>query len=1004
MKKLLFLFAAVWTTVSAQDNTFRVNGPANNVHSTYVFKNAKIYVDYQTVMENAMLVVRDGVIISVGANASAPTDAIVYDMAGKTIYPGFIDIYSHYGTPAPAKAKFPEWPQFESATKGPFAWNQALKPEVDASKVINYNAEAAESLRSNGFSSVLSHVKDGIARGTSVLTTLADGRENNSVLKPVAAANYSFDKGSSTQQYPSSLTGAIALLRQTYLDAEWYQADKSRKEVNLSLESWIRNQAVPQIFEVSDKYSALRADKVGDEFKVQYIIKGAGDEYQRVKEVKATNATLIVPINFPVAYDVEDPYNAMNVSLEDLKHWEMAPSNLSVLEKNQINFAITSNDLKDKKDFWPNLQKAVEYGLSEKQALKALTQIPSEILGMQNKLGSLKAGYIANFLITSGNLFSRKTMIFENWIQGRPYKVNDYHHDLRGIYDLSAGSQNFELKIGGEPGKPTVNLTKDTLKLKGALQLAGKLITLSFDVKDKSKPGLIRLDGLIQESENPVFSGKGQLQDGSWINWTAKFKAPNNEPVNKADSAAKKIPELGEVVYPFGAFGWKEEPKQATYLIKGATVWTNESQGILKNADVIIDKGKIVKVGAGLSAPAGAQTIDGTNKHVSAGIIDEHSHIAIAKGVNEGTHASSAEVRMSDVIDPDDIDIYRQLAGGVTACQQLHGSANPIGGQSSLIKLRWGFAPERMKIENADGFIKFALGENVKQSNWGDRNVIRYPQTRMGVEQSFLDNFIRAKEYEAKWKAHAGGANKVSGSVPRKDLQMEAIVEILNKKRFISCHSYVQSEINMLMKVADSMGFKVNTFTHILEGYKVADKMKAHGVAASTFSDWWAYKMEVQDAIPYNAAILNKMGVVTAINSDDAEMGRRLNQEAGKIVKYGKVSEEEALKMVTLNPAVMLHLDKRTGSIKEGKDADVVVWSANPLSIYAIAEKTFVDGRLMFDVEADKNLRAELAKERNRIIQKLLQEKAGGAPTQKPEPKEKRHYHCDTLLNNYIEE
>lgn len=1002
MKRILLALLFFAGVTHAQESTFRFNGPANPIHSTYAFTKARIYTDYQTVIENATMLVKDGQIVALGTNVNIPAECIVYDLSGKTIYPGFIDLHSHYGTPAVTRGKFPDWPQYESATKGPFAWNQALKPEVDASKVFSYDQASAEALRNIGFSTVLTHVKDGIARGTSALASLADGKENSSVILARAAAHYSFDKGSSTQQYPSSLTGAIALLRQTYLDAEWYKVDKARRENNLSLEAWNNNQALPQIFEVTDKYSVLRADKIGDEFKVQFIIKGAGDEYQRVKEIKQSNATLIIPLNFPIAYDVEDPYTAMNVKLEDLKHWETAPANPGILEKNQINFAITSSDLKDKRDFWSNLQKAVEYGLSEKQALKALTQTPAEILGVQNKIGSLKPGMLANFLITSGNLFSKKTMIFENWIQGRPFKVNDYHHDLRGIYDLSAGPYKGELKIGGEPNKPVANFTIDTTKIKGSIHLSDKIISLSFDPKDKSKTGLVRLNGLIQVSgATPSMSGNGQLQDGSWINWIATFKAANNDPVNKKDSAARKTPEWGPITYPFTAYGWKEEPKQQTYLIKGATVWTNEDKGVLKTTDVLIEKGKITKIGTGLSA-TGAITIDGTNKHVTAGIIDEHSHIAISRGVNEGTHASSAEVRMGDVIDPDDINIYRQLSGGVVACQQLHGSANPIGGQSSLIKLRWGFAPERMKIENADGFIKFALGENVKQSNWGDRNVIRYPQTRMGVEQSFVDAFTRAKEYERKHKEFIAG--KIKTSVPRRDLQLEAMVEILNKKRFISCHSYVQSEINMLMHVGDSLGFRVNTFTHILEGYKVADKMKKHGVGASTFSDWWAYKMEVADAIPYNASILYKAGVITAINSDDAEMGRRLNQEAGKIVKYGNVPEEEALKMVTLNPAKLLHIDGRTGSIKEGKDADIVVWSDHPLSIYAKAERTFVDGMLMYDIETDMSLRAEIAKERNRIIQKLLQEKASGAPTQKPELKEKKHYHCDTMLDNYIEE
>ncbi|MEL7148489.1 MAG: amidohydrolase family protein, partial [Bacteroidota bacterium] len=386
-------------------------------------------------------------------------------------------------------------------------------------------------------------------------------------------------------------------------------------------------------------------------------------------------------------------------------------------------------------------------------------------------------------------------------------------------------------------------------------------------------------------------------------------------------------------------------------------------------------------------------------KHLTSGIIDEHSHAALS-GVNEGSHAVVAEVRMYDAIDAEDIDIYRQLAGGVTAAQLLHGSANPVGGQSALVKFRWGATPEEMKIDGADGFIKFALGENVKQSNWGDNNTIRFPQTRMGVEQVFADAFTKAQAYDAAWKKYNAlpAKSKASAVAPRRDLQLEALAEIVNSQRFISCHSYVQSEINMLMKVAESFNFRVNTFTHILEGYKVADKMAEHGVGGSTFADWWAYKFEVKEAIPYNAALMQQAGVTVAINSDDAEMARRLNQEAAKTVKYGGMSEEDAWKTVTLNPAKLLHLDDRMGSVKVGKDADLVRWSDHPLSIYTKAEKTMVDGVIYFDVERDEQMRKEIASEKARLVNKMRGDKKAGKPTQKPSPRYKHNFHCEDML------
>jgi imidazolonepropionase-like amidohydrolase len=443
------------------------------------------------------------------------------------------------------------------------------------------------------------------------------------------------------------------------------------------------------------------------------------------------------------------------------------------------------------------------------------------------------------------------------------------------------------------------------------------------------------------------------------------------------------------------AFGTTEKDAEQTYIFKNATVWTNEKEGVIKGADVLVVGGKIKQVSRqNMAAPAGARVIDATGLHLTSGIIDEHSHIAISRGVNEGGQAISAEVSIADVVNPDDIDIYRQLAGGVTAAQLLHGSANPIGGQSALIKLKWGVNPDQMLIANAPKFIKCALGENVKQANWGDFNTVRFPQTRMGVEQVFYDGFYRAKAYQKEWDAFKAGKTKVA---PRVDLELEVLAEILRSTCFITCHSYIQSEVNMLMHVADSMGFRINTFTHILEGYKVADKMQKHGVAGSTFSDWWAYKFEVNDAIPYNAALMTEQGVLVCINSDDAEMGRRLNQEAAKTIKYGGLSEEQAWKLVTLNPAKTLHLDDQMGSVKAGKAADLVLWTANPLSIEARVSLTMVDGVVYFEEKEQAQKQLQIEQERTRILSLMLAANERGEASKAPQKKVKKHFHCDTL-------
>ncbi len=978
MRKQLmtFLFAVGMITAFAQTG-FPVNGVADPRQGIYAFTNATIVKDPVTTLQNAVMVVKEGRIVSVGTGIAIPKDAIVVDCKGKFIYPSFIDIYSDYGTPAvapPARFNFSGPAQLNSNQKGAFGWNQALKADVDASTIFTVDDTKAKALRDNGFGTVLTHQKDGIARGTGTVVTLANQKENMVMLKEKASAHYSFSKGSSGQVYPSSMMGSIALLRQTYLDARWYKANESKEKVNLTLQAWNNNQSLPQIFEATDKWTDLRADRIGDEFGVHYIIKGGGNEYQRIKEILATNAMFIISLNYPQAMDVEDPNEARFVSLSDMKHWELAPTNPVALEKAGVPFCLTSADLRDSKQFLVNLKKALEYGLTETRALDALTKTPATTLGMYDKLGSLDAGKLANFIITSGPVFADKTNILENWIQGEQYDVKpELWNDVKGIYTLAVnganGATNYTLDVKAANAANVIGTDTVTSKF----SYDGKLVKINFTPTKKSK-NTIRLSGI---DNGDSWNGYGEDSAGNKLTWTASWQ---KESVAKADSAKKKDAlKLGKVVYPFLPYGYDSLPKAENLLIKNATVWTSDKAGKLENTDVLVKNGKIAQVGKNLS-DAAARVIDGTGKHLTAGIIDEHSHIA-ASSINEGGQSVTSEVRIADNLNPDDINIYRQLSGGVTTSHILHGSANTIGGQTQLIKLRWGANDDQLKFEGAPGFIKFALGENVKRSSANSGNT-RFPDTRMGVEQVMADAFNRAKDYEKTMKA-AEENNKKKGAtsiVLRRDLELDALVEIMNKKRFITMHSYVQSEINAAMKVADKYGYTINTFTHILEGYKVADKMKAHGANASTFSDWWAYKMEVQDAIPYNAAIMQKVGLNVAINSDDAEMARRLNQEAAKSIRFGGMSEEDALKMVTINPAIMLHVDAKVGSIVAGKDADLVLWNDNPLSIYARSEKTIVDGIVYFDRDKDALLQKKNTEERNRIIQKMLSEKKSGAP------------------------
>ncbi|MBK9338084.1 MAG: amidohydrolase family protein [Lewinellaceae bacterium] len=992
LRLLFFAFCAAPVALFAQQ-TYPQAAPSDQRDRAGAFTNATIFVDYQTRLDSATLIVRKGKVVACGKNVAVPKDAVVVNCSGKTIYPGLIDLYATgYGLGAQRTESRPpgqQAPQPYSNKKGAYSWNEALRPEFSAAEAFSNDEKAAAEWRKLGFGALLTHQADGISRGTGALVALADEREHETILLPRATHHLSLRKGSSTQNYPSSLMGVLALIRQTYLDADWYKTAGHQEEQNLSLEAWNSLQDLPQIFEAADKLDVLRIARVGQEFGKKYVVKTTGDEYQRLAEIKATGQVLIVPLEFPDADAAANPFDALNVSLSTLKHWEMAPSNPARLAAAGIPFALTANDLRDKKQFWTNLRKAVENGLSEQDALRALTWQPARLINAYDQIGSLEPGKVANFFITSGNVFKADTKILDTWVQGKKYTVTTDNLDgvnLLGVYQLRVDTGTLTLTVKGKTEAPEAELLfADSSTRKANISYGNGLVLLTFQ-PDTTGKAFVSLSGEVRADGN--WSGRGTRTDGSWTAWSAQRTgdAPADKP--KRPEKTPAAPETGDMIYPFTAFGQKEKPKAATYLIRNTTVWTNEREGILRNVDVLVSNGKIQRIGRSLPVQDDAEVVDGRNKHLTAGIIDEHSHIAVARSVNEGTQESSAEVRIADALDSEDINIYRQLSGGVTSSHLLHGSANPIGGQSQLIKLRWGAAPEELKFQNWPGQIKFALGENVKQSNWGDNNRTRYPQTRMGVEQVYVDYFTRAQEY---------ARLKKSGKPYRKDLEMEALQEILESKRFITCHSYVQSEITMLMRVAEKFGFRINTFTHILEGYKVADKMATHGVGGSTFSDWWAYKFEVYQAIPYNAAIMHKQGVTVAINSDDAEMARRLNQEAGKTVMYGGVSEEDAWKMVTLNPAKLLRVDDRVGSVKAGKDADLVLWNDNPLSVYARAEKTWVDGIQYFDREEDKKRQEWVRKERARILSKMQADKKPGGGGERPAQRPREHYHCDSM-------
>ncbi len=993
--KLLWVLCVLLCPLLADaQSTFPVNGVNNPQITRYTFINATIYVSAEVVIEGGTLEIEDGKIKAVKKKGEKyDTTAIVIDVKRNYIYPSFIDVYSNYGMPAVAEKKRERggMPQYETNTKGAFGWNEALKAETQASLLFTHNPKDAEELRKAGFGTVSSFVPDGIARGTSALISLTNEKENKSIVNTTAGANFSFKKGSSSQIYPASLMGSVALIRQTFYDAQAYQRGYFT-ETNLSLEALNGQLKLPLFFEASNRWDIARIQKIGKEFSHNYIIKTNGDEYQLISALKKSPSNLVVPVNYPAPLEIKTYFDASSASFSNLKHRHLAPWNAHLLQQNNITFAFTADGLKSKADFLKNIREAISCGLDEKTALNALTIVPARYVKADDKLGTLEKGKLASFIITTGNIFDKETQLLENWVQGSRFVLGTEPPYFLGFnYNLFIdGRPETEIKIGFKKDKK-INImpvpSNSTNKIDKIIYNAENQ-NISFCLKtDKD---IFLLSGW-KEGDNLWGTGTNRL--GQTVKWEGREAESEDSAATAETKKIKPVPSY-TVGLPY-AYAKKQDN---TFLVRNVTVWTNEKEGVLRNTDVLVKNGKVVSVGEtdlkkqGIADASSITVINGTGKHLTAGIIDEHSHIGIMGGVNEGSQSVTAEVSIEDVLDAEDINIYRQLAGGVTTSQLLHGSANVIGGQSAVIKLKWGEIPDSMKFTGAPGRIKFALGENVKQANWGDRFTDRFPQTRMGVEQIFDDAFTRAAEYEKAWADYKSGKIKKE---PRKDLELEVLLEVIKGKRLVTCHSYNQQEINMLIKTAEKHGFNINIFTHVLEGYKIADKIKEHGAGASSFADWWGYKYEVIEATPYNPSLLTKAGVITCINSDDAEMGRRLNQEAAKAIKYGGMSEEDALKMVTLNPAKLMRIDNRVGSIKAGKDADLVLWSGHPLSVYSKPLKTFIEGVAYFDAEEHQKAEAQLLKEKQALIEEMNKAIAEGKTSEKPKAEEHKTYHCD---------
>jgi imidazolonepropionase-like amidohydrolase len=987
MKRWLSAAAALlllpsWT--SAQ--TTPVEGLRDNPPGVHALTNARIVTAPGRVVAGGTLIIRDGLIEAVGTGVRVPPDARVWDLAGRILYPGFIDAYADVGM----RRELGEDERGDS--RGAVYWNPQVRAFVDAATDFGADDDSAMTeLRAQGFAVAMSVPRLGMFRGRTAVVSLGDGTVAGRVIRPAVAQSITFTRDTNVANgYPTSAMGAVAFARQTLHDADWharahaaYQRNSQgsrRPETNAALAALaavVRGDE-PLLVETGSEEELVRALDLAEEFPLRLWVRGSGAEYRLLDRVGNLGVPLILPVAFPSAPDVASPERALNVSLAQLRHWHEAPANLARVARAGTRFALTTDGLDERSSFLPNLRNAVRRGLAPDAALAALTTIPADYLGIARTHGTLEPGKAANIVVADGDLFSDGSSVDAVWVDGVRFGVTTLAGaDPRGEWRVaSLGQTGVEgtLTLSGTRAQPTGTFAAASADARlSSVRITGDAprVELAFPGDVLGHEGTIRLSGSATAAG---MQGWGELPDGRRFNWTGErvTDAPDAGPRagdgdnGTARNGGPMTPiELSDI-RPFMEYGRPAAPEQPQHvMVRGATVWTMGSQGVLQDADVLFTRGRVARVGHDLQPPPGAVVVNGAGRHVTPGLIDAHLHSGISGGVNETGSAIVPEVRVGDVMTADNIWMYRQLAGGLTTAHVMHGSANPIGGQNQHVKLRWGALPQEFRFEGAPRTVKFALGENVK------RRTERYPDTRMGTEQIIRDHFLAAREYE---RAREQWRRTRQGVEPRRDLRMEALIDILNGDILVMSHAYRQDEMLMLMRLAEEFDFRIRAFHHGVEAYKLAPELAAHGAAAVVWSDWSSFKIEAYDATTFNAAVLRDAGVLTSLHSDDSQIASRMNWEAAKMLRAG-YDEVEALALVTINPARILGIEDRVGSIEPGKDADFVVWNGHPLSTASRPEQTWIDGRRYYDIDEDRQLREQVERERSRLIQLILSQR-----------------------------
>ncbi len=967
---ILALSITLPSTIFAQ--TVPIEGMKENTPRVHAFTNGTIVTEPGNVITGGTLVIRNGIIEAVGSNVAIPADARVWDLAGKTIYPGFIDAFSEIGMKDPRV----------ELDRGAQSWNPHLRAHLNAINEFNPEDDGSSELRAQGFTTVLSAPPLGIFRGDAAVIELGDGSVANRVVRngvaQSASLSGSWDFG---YIYPTSQIGVIALIRQTLYDADWYERAHQAYENNprglqkpetnaplAALRDVVRG-TKPILFTTSSDEQILRALRFTDEFNITPWIKGNGNEYKLIDVLSEASVPLILPLNFPEVPDVDSPEEALNEDLGDLRDWYLAPENPGRLNAADITFSFTTDGLEDKAHFLRNLREAVFAGLDSTAALAALTQNPARLLGIDTTHGSISTGKVANFVITDGDIFADQTQIMDVWVDGDRFNINsDNVIDVRGDWNLTSADGTVQADLSITQSRPgslsgTITISGIEADLKNvASDDDTRRFRADFEGDAFDVYGLIQLTASVSGDQ---LNGWAEVPGSERVQWSAVRVAEFEEEVKEPDEKLARNLNIS-ITRPSMEYGRESIPEQPRYvLIQNATIWTMGEDGILENADLLIERGEVTEVGRDLNVPRNAVVIDGTGKHVTPGLIDAHLHSGV-DGVNEIGNAIVPEVRLGDVLNINNIWMYRQLAGGLTTAHVMHGSANPIGGQNVHIKMKWGSLSHDLVIEDAPRTVKFALGENPKRVGTD-----RYPETRMGTEQIIADRFNMARDYEARWNEWEN--NRV-GIPPRRDLRLDAIVDILNEDILVQSHSYRADEILSLMRLAERYDFRIKAFHHGVEAYKVAPELAAHGAGAVVWSDWSSFKIEAYDATNYNARLLFEAGVATSLHSDDSQVASRMNWEAAKMVRAG-MDPVDAMSLITSTTAELLGIDHRVGSLESGKDGDFVIWSGDPLSTLTVAEQTWIEGRKYFDINEDKTLQRNIANERAKLIERAKEVK-----------------------------